>query len=457
MAAALLLCAVPAIAQSISQAWERAVAAEPGLQAARAQHRAAAERSNQARGALLPQVEGSYNRQKNHREYIQGTGPGPTASERYPSRTAQINITQPLWRPTNWAGWWQAQRSEEQAAYQAQATEQELMSRFVSAWFDVMAARDTVAQAGEQVQATRQQLEVMRRGATLGTHSDVQSAEAQAKHEQAVAEHASAEAELQGKLASLVQLTGPLPGFAPPVLRAELQGRLFAAMEPIGAWVQRIEEHSPAVRAAEKGLAAAREDVRKQMALHSPTVDLVASRSSSNQGSGNSPGQAGYRSTQDSVGVQVNVPLFSGGTTTAKVREAQELATKAEFELDAARRNAQAQAQQAWANAKASASRADAAEHGLRAAQIALRAAQTGGITGLKTPLDELQARQQLAAAHRDAQRARYDRIVALAKLHAAAGTLDDLFIAELEKSLSQAAPTPVAAATRATAPPKRN
>lgn len=445
MARTLLLSApvliVPASsAQTLTQAWEQALAAEPALQAARAGHRAAGERTRQARGALLPQIEASYNRQKNHRDFVQtpqGEEPGPGTSEQYPSRVAQVNVTQPLWRPVSWAALAQARESEQQAFYQAFATEQDLQTRFLVAWFDAMAARDNVRHGDEQVEATRQQQLVMQRGLALGTHNEVQASEAEARFQQALADRTAAAAELEGKLALLEQLTGPLPGYAPPTLAAAPAGPWFTGLEPLAAWLARLHTDNPAIRAAERALAAAREEVRRQQALHQPTVDLVAKRSNNLQGSGNSPGQSGYRSREESIGVQVNVPLFSGGTTVAKVREAQALADKAEYDLDSARRNAVAQAQQAWAALRATQARAQAAEHGIRAGEIALRAALTGQGSGVKTPLDELQARQQIAAARRDQQRAHYDRVVAVARLRGAAGQPGDVFLPEVEKLLS--------------------
>jgi outer membrane protein len=435
--------ALPLHAQTITQAWERVFVAEPALEAARANHRAAGERRTQARATLLPQVEASVNGQKNRRSFIQDTvnpftgEPSPEVSERYPSRTAQVNITQPIWRLGNWAALAQARASEEQAAWQARATEQDLQTRFVSAWFDVMGSRDNVLHGTEQVNATRQQLEVMRRGERLGTHSAVQAAEAQARHEQAIAELAAASAEHDAKLALLEQLTGPLPGFAAPFLRVAEAPRIIPAPEPLAVWLARAESESAAVRAGERALAVALEEVRRQQALHQPTLDLVARHARVLQGSGNAPGQSGYRSREHSVGLQLNVPLFAGGGTQAKVREAQALADKAQAELDTTRRGAIAQARQAWSAAQAAQARAQSADHGVRATELALQQAIGGQATGLRTAFDELQARQQLAAARRDQQRAHYDRVLALARLRQAGGQPAIDLLVQLEALLS--------------------
>lgn len=426
-------------AQTITQAWERAIAGEPAVLAARAGQRAAIERTAQARAALLPAIDASVNRQDNKRQSTPEPNPFelPESNERYPTRTAQLNLTQPLWRPANWVALAQARASEQQAGLQAQATEQDLQTRFFSAWFDAMASRDNLLHAGEQENAARQQLEVMRRGERLGQHSEVQAAEAQARYQQASAERVAALAELEARIALLEQVTGPLPGFAPPVLHPAAAAAALRQLEPLAAWLERGTRESPAIRAAEQALAAAREEVRKQEALYQPTLDLVARHAHVLQGSGTSPGQAGYRSREQSVGLQLNWPLFAGGATAAKVREAQALADRAEAELETARRNATAQVRQAWSAAQAGQARADAADHAVRAAELAVQAAVSGQRTGTKTPLDELQARQQLAAMQRDQQKAHYDRVVAVARLRATGGQAPEELLAQVERLLS--------------------
>jgi outer membrane protein len=446
-----VLAVSPLHAQTITQAWERALAAEPALQAAHASYRAAGERTNHARASLLPHIDASVDRQKNRRSFIQDTTnpftgePSPEISERYPSRTAQVNITQPLWRPGNWMSLSQAHESEQQAAFQALATEQELQTRFVTAWFDVMGSRDNLLQATDQVNATRQQLEVMRRGVRVGTQSEVQAAEAQAKHEQAVAERAAAAAEVDAKLALLEQVTGPLGRFVPPVLKVSVAEAMLPPLEPLAVWMARVEAESPAIRAAERGVAAARDEVRKQQSLHQPTLDFVARHARVLQGSGNSPGQSGYRSREHFVGFQLNVPLFAGGGMVAKVREAQAMAEKAEADLETARRSAAAQARQAWSATQAAQARAEGADYWVRASELALEAALTGQVAGLKTPLDELQARQQLATARRDQQRAHYDRVVSFVRLRDPRRQSAPELFAQVERLLSPPTAVPPA------------
>lgn len=429
-------------AQSLQKVWQNTLANEPTLQASRASLIAAQERTNQASAALLPQLNATWSKNENWRDYQQVQSTATDTQERFGTSASTLNLTQPLWRSASRHAWTQAEDSQGQALHQLVATEQDLIARFITTWFDVMAARDTIFFSDEQTKATKLQLDVFQRGLTLGANNEVQRDDAASKYEQALAEKLGAESDYQTKLAAVEQLVGDLPHFVPPILVATSDQPLFGLLEPVDLWLLKAEAGNPAVLAAEKALAAARQEIQKQQAQHQPTVDLVGSFAKNDQAeAGNFPGQSGYRTRQYSLGFQVSIPLYSGGAQTAKVREAVALANKAEFDLDAARRTAALQVKQAWAGARSSIGKVAAGRQAVTAAKTALRAALTGKANGLKTALEELQARQQIAAARRDQLRAMYDNIVSFSKLRAATGEANDSFIADVQLVLSDEVP----------------
>ena len=314
------------------------------------------------------------------------------------------------------------------------ASEQDLLARFVTAWFDVMAARDTMRHARAQTLATRMQSEIFQRGLALGASNEVQRDDAAGKYQQALADEFGAEADYQAKLAALEILAGEMPNFSVPVLAWNATQPFLGKLESLDLWLARAAASNPAIRAAEKALAAARQEVRKQQAQHEPTIDLVGSLARNDQAeAGNFPGQSGFRTRQISLGFQVAIPIYSGGTQSAKVREAMALVKKAEFDLAAAQRTTALKVKQAWAGTRSALIKGAAGDQSIAAAETALRAALAGQRTGLKTGLEELQARTQIAAAQRDQLRARYDNIVSFVKLRAAAGESGDALIATLQ------------------------
>lgn len=411
---------------------------EPTFLGAQATAQAAQARARQALGAFLPQVSATANTTTNRRNYETRVDGIPEAEDKYNGNAWQVTISQPVWHYANFAAYREASSAADQAQYQVDSTEAELTSRIVSAWFDVLAARDGIDAATSQEAASRQEWVMRSRGAELGTAGAPESEEAHAKFEQARADALSAQNEYLGKLAALEQLVGPLSAFDPPVMNddatlTDLDG------DTLATWLSAAESGNPALRAARQGLEAADAEVSKQWAGHQPTVDLVATYGRNAQAVGGFPGQSGYRTKQNSVSLQLSLPIFSGGTQSAKVSEAVAQREKARQDVEAARRAAILAVKQAWFGWQAARGRAEAGREEMKAARIGLALARKGRESGVKSELDVRKAQQQWAAATKDWRKGRYDQIVSHVKLKAAVGAItvgdvaaiDLLFVAE--------------------------
>lgn len=426
----------PSYAQSFSKLLDQALSNDPAYMGARTGMDVADARKRQAFGALLPQVSATANTTGNDRKYRSRTSSGTTESDTYNSNAAQLTLTQPLWRYANIVGWQQAETITAQAEHQFAGAEQDLFMRLGTAWFDVLAARDNVFFTGQQVEAAQRFWETVKRGEELGTHGQPQVEEARMKMDQAISDALTAETESQLKRAALEQIVGQLNGFTLPFMRdyAELAN---LGPENLEVWLARVEEQNPSVLAAAKAFEAASDEVRKQSAGHHPTLDVVVNYGKNSQQVGGFPGQAGYDIRQGSIGLQLNVPIFSGGTQSAKTDEALAQKEKARFDLEAARRSAILAAKQAWFNWHSAKAREQSGAQAIRSAKASIEVARVGLQKGVKTELDLLQAEQQWRAAIRDFRKGRYDQAVAQVKLKAACGalttgdlqTLDVLFV----------------------------
>ena len=133
------------------------------------------------------------------------------------------------------------------------------------------------------------------------------------------------------------------------------------------------------------------------------------------------------------MGLQLNIPIYSGGSTSAKTAEAVAQQEKARLELDAARRTATLSVKQAWFIWQGATVRATAGQQAIRAAKSYLDQATKGANEGLFTQNEILQAEQQLRAGERDYRKARYDQVVAHIKLKAATGVLTASDVAALD------------------------
>lgn len=425
-------------ALSLSDAVALARSGDPTFLSAQANLAVARERANQAFANVLPQVNASASANANHRVYTTRTTPSTTYDDKFGSHSAQINLTQPLWRSANRAAITQTDAALAQAEYQLAAADQDLLVRLAQAWFDVLSARDQLTFTRDQVSTSQQELDQTARAAALGILGQPSREEARMKYDQSVAERTAAEADLAVKFAALEQIIGPalfpaLPALSDQYPLTDLKG------DTLERWLSGADSDNPAIRAALSALEAANAEIRKQRAGHEPTVDIVGSYGKNAQGSGTFGGQGGYDSTTGSIGLQFNLPLYSGGGQSAKVREAVALRAKAQQELESARRNARSQGKQAWYGCLANQSRLLAARQTLQYATLNLQSARSGVATGIKTELDVLKGQQQRYGALRDLARARYESTLNYFRLKASVGQLMDEDLVSLDKWLVQA------------------
>lgn len=411
------------LALTFTEALELASRNDPAFLSAQASYRAAQERSNIAFSALLPQLNFSGNTARNNREYITKGDPETQSNEKFKSNSAQLNLTQGLWRHADYIASTQSNLASQQSESQVAAAEHDLFVRFTQAWFDVMLAHDSYDFTSKQTLAASKLRDQTMRAAELGLASEPELEDALARYEKALAEHAAAETDEEIKFAALEQIIGPTTKFTFPSISEDSQSIDFAN-QPLTHWLDLAEKTNPAIVAATYGLQAASEEIRKQRAGHEPTLDITGSYGRSAQGAGTTPSQQGYINTQSTLGLQLNIPIFSGGGQSAKVREAIALREKAAQDLENARRSVRSVSKQAWYGLQSGMARQRAASQAVKSTTAALRAAKLGKDRELKTDLDVLQAVQQLSSAQRDLRNARYEILLNKVKLKAAAGTL---------------------------------
>jgi outer membrane protein len=298
-----------------------------------------------------------------------------------------------------------------------------LILRVAQAYFDLLGARDGVALARAQLHATEQQRLLARRRREAGeaTVTDVHEAEsrrdlAQAQLVQAGNEHEAKRAELERIVGESAQ---PLAGLT----------RAFVLPPPeprqVGVWVAEAVVNNPAARARRAALGVAQRELSRQRAAHLPTLDLTAGYGASHtSGSLSSPADIGTRTRSGTVGLQLTVPLYLGGGTTARVAEAIANRERAGAEAEAASRQAAALARQAHGAVVSGMAQVDALTSAVASSRDAVEANRIGYRIGTRLGIDVLNAEQQLFAALRDVAKARYDTILHGLRLKAAAGVL---------------------------------
>ncbi len=405
-------------AQNLQQVYELARSYDSNLQAVQAQYDAALSRAEQARAGLLPNIglSGGVSQARSENS-------NPQQTRNTPSQSIGVNAAQPLYRPANLLGFEQGQRSIDVAQSQRDAAEQGLSVRVAQAYFDSLAATDTLAVVRAQKSAVTAQLAFAKRNFEVGTSTITDTREAQARYDLVRAQEIAAENDLQVKQLALDQLAGqsgiaPRPLALPSVLPAVQPERLET-------WVETAESQQPLIQQAALALELARLETRKARSGHLPTLDLNASYNRSRYPDGSSAtGPAPTLVNNASVGLTLNLPLFTGFATKNRVAETLALEAKAEADLQTARRSVAQSVRAAFFGLVSARGQTEALEAAEASSQSALDANQVGYQVGVRINIDVLNAQSQLFQTKRDLALARYQVLLGDLKLRQAAGTL---------------------------------
>jgi outer membrane protein len=380
---------------------------------AQAQYAAVQERVPQSRALLLPSVSVSGNATWND------NNSNTLGIQHYNSSAYTVTLTQPLWRQQNNDALHEAHSALDQARAQLALAQQDLSIHTAQAYFDVLYAQDALSTFRAQRTANQQQLDQAQRSYEIGTATITDVRDAKARLDLVTAQAISAVNEVASKSNVLRQLIGQDAGALVP-LRPGVT-LMSPSPDSLPPWEKAAENNNPSVIAGQAALDAARFEMDKTRDARLPTVDLVATH-----GFNDSPTtiQVGQENHDDTVGIQVTVPIYSGGGTTAHIRETRNLEKKANADLEDARRNSVLSAQQSYLGATSGLAQISALEEAVKSADVSLQANVRGQAVGTRLNIDVLNAQQQLSVTERDLAKARYDTVMSLLRLKAAAGSL---------------------------------
>lgn len=430
-AAIALALAGTARAEGLLELYEAARAHDAAWQAAKAQYDANVARAAQARAGILPQAGVSAGVTRSAFE-----NDNPATDRNFTTRQATLSASQPLFRPANWATWRQGQRQAELADYQLTTASQELIIRVSQAYFDVLAAQDTLAFVRAQKTAVAEQLASAKRNFEVGTSTITDSREAQARYDLVLAQEIAAENDLRVKRLALDTLVGktdtqpdPLasPLNVPPPQPADPQ-----------AWVAVAESASPAIQQARTAVEIAELETDKAKAGHLPTLDLTASYGVTRNVGGSTASALDSKPKSGNVGLALNVPLFAGFATQNRVRETLALEERARADLEATRRNVAQAVRTAYFGVVSGQGQVRALEAAEASSQSALDANRLGYQVGVRINIDVLNAQSQLFQTKRDLAQARYNVLLGHLRLRQANGTLQPEDLARLNTLLGR-------------------
>jgi outer membrane protein len=421
----------PAQAESLLELYEMARANDAAWQSAKSQHEANLARAAQAKAGILPAAGLSASHVRSHVE-----NNNPVVERGFTTQNATISASQPLYRPANFATYRQGKRQAELAQFQLTQASQELIIRVSQAYFDVLAAQDTLTFVRAQKAAVAEQLASAKRNFEVGTSTITDTREAQARYDLVLAQEIAAENELRVRKLALDTVVGrpeirpnplPVPLNVPPPQPADPE-----------AWVQQAEAASPAILQAKTNVEIAELEVDKARAGHKPTLDLTANYGVTRNRNGSASSPLESKPESGNVGVLFNLPLFAGFATQNRVRETLALEDRARSDLENARRTVAQTVRTAYFGVVSGQGQVRALEAAEASSQSALDANRLGYQVGVRINIDVLNAQSQLFQTKRDLAQARYNVLLGHLKLRQANGTLQPEDLARLNTLLAK-------------------
>lgn len=413
-------------ADTLKQVYETAKYKDPVILKSKAEYDVFSEQINDSKAALLPQIGFGLDANRVQSSY------GSQTNTNY---GASLNLTQSIY---NGSYWQNANISEKQATQYAAIygyAAQNLLYRAAVAYFDVLRADESVKSVQANKRAVERQLEQTKQRYDVGLIAITDVHEAQAEYDRTVASLITAENTLANNYYLLRELTGEdvkqvayldTKTFDPKRLEGDVKDWRNKALE------HNLELHSKRIA---KELAKMNIDLAETG--HGPTIDFTAGLGYNDYNYDDSSSSS-YDATAATFGVELNVPIYTGGAITSQVKQAQYSYVMASQDLVSSFRSTEAQINSGYNNVQASVSSIRAYEQTVISSKSALDAAEASFEVGTRTIVDVLDATKSLYDSENLLANARYDYIINMIQLKLSAGTLSEQDIFNISAGLTE-------------------
>ncbi len=413
-------------AENLIEIYERALQNDPTIKQAEAKQSAAGESRTQGLARFFPTVSatGASSREwlHNKKAFLSNQGLFP-ASQEYWNHSFTLNLTQPLFHWDHWVRLSQSDNQIAQAEADYQAALQNLFVRTTEAYFNILSAQDNLAFTVSEKQAIAKQLEQAKERFDVGIIPITDVYEAQAAFDQTVANELEATNNLDNQKEALREIIGDNAALLNPL------GETLPLKKPepdnMTKWGETAEASNLSIIAALNQMEFSRKAIDVQRSGHLPKLDLVGTYGATDNNSA-----FGLRGDNQTIGVQLNVPLFEGGAVNSRTRQASYDFEAAKENLTAVKRSIKRQVNNSYRSILTSISRIEALKATVTSATSALEASEAGFEVGIRTMVDVLGEQRNLYRAKRDLSRARYNYLINSIKLKQ---TTSDLTQKDLE------------------------
>ncbi|MDC9725440.1 MAG: TolC family outer membrane protein [Gammaproteobacteria bacterium] len=411
------------LSEDLLDVFSMSLKTDPQLLAEIASREAVNELDAQAGANFLPQLGLSAN---NGRVWQDTSTQSFVAGKRnYNEHGFNLSITQPVYRRQNFVQQAQASIAIESAQASYQIVEQALIVRVAERYFDVLGREDDVTFAIAEREAISQQLEQTKQRFDVGLATITDVVESQAAYDLANASVISAENERENSKERLRETSGRY-SVSLSILKEE-SPLVSPEPEDIDQWSNVALQQNPNLLVAKSAVDNASQNIELQKTGHYPTLDIVGQKSYSSQSDSSFGGSS--KTHQETLSLQFNLPIYSGGGVQSRSREAGHRLDQSMQNEEQQRRAVVRQSRESYNGVMSGVSRVKALKQAVASNEKALESTEAGYEVGTRTTVDVLNVRRDLFRARRDYASSRYDYILSSLRLKQAAGTVsvDDL------------------------------
>ncbi|WP_068545880.1 outer membrane channel protein TolC [Thalassotalea crassostreae] len=418
-------------AQNLEEIYQLALNNDPTVLKAGAQYRAAQENIEQARSVLLPQLNAtaSYSAQERETE-------GTTDIDAEGSELA-LNLSMQLYHHNSWLGLDVAKKQAHQSDINYQFVKQQMVTRVTEAYFNVLAAYDSLEFSVAEKKAISRQLEQTKQRFQVGLTAITEVHEAQALYDNAITQEIGAQNAVFTAEEILREITGIYPNNLSILNTTRFSPVLPTPNNP-DEWQKLAEAKNLRLISEKISMDIAKETIDIQSAGHLPTLTLSGQIKQS-EVDDNITDVTGIEQDTQSIGITLNVPIYSGGNTSSQVRAAQENYVAASQDMQITYRGIVRESRNAYNTITATVSGIKALEQSVVSAESALKATEAGFEVGIRTVVEVLDSTRNLYNAKRNLSQTRYQYIINMLRLKEAAGTISEADITAINKGLTPA------------------
>lgn len=416
--------------------YQQALDADPELKSSEVKIKVGEAQKGQALGEMLPQVTATTNWSANKQTQAQRQSiisPLQNVTSNYGGTRYVVSLSQTLIDLPKYWNWQRAKAIESQYTLENVQAQQTLIFNVVDKYFTVLEAEDELNFYKSEEETTGRQREQIQKlfDRQLTKITDLYAIEA--RLDQVKASIIEAEAKVVTAKDSLKELTNITPSTLSKLREnieyKELEGKLED-------WLEVAKNENPTLAAQQYAIAAADNDVATQKAKHLPVVELQLTYYNTDIGFQSS--RVGPTDTQVAA-INMNIPVFSGGTTTKQTEEAQHKLTLSKYSKEAQLRELLKETSDAFLNSNASVRRIKATNKALESTRKSREAMEIGFSYGVETISDVLRAQEEEFKAMRDLAQAKYAYIKNRMRFLQAIGTISEENLVEVNNWLQGA------------------